>query len=134
MRSIVRRDTEESYQEFLTGLAEASGIETPTARTWRAWTASARRKPSKQDWKHPWDPDAKVVKMKVAAPIWPQSLVGGGLETGPMVAVTPPGADQRDATTMIETAIAAEDQIEDAPAQEQAPQTLQELIGRRGLS
>jgi transposase len=30
MRSIVRRDTEESYQEFLTGLAKASGIDTPT--------------------------------------------------------------------------------------------------------
>ena len=45
MRSIVRRDTEESYQEYLTGLAKASGIATPTARTWRAWTASARRKP-----------------------------------------------------------------------------------------
>ncbi len=32
MRSIVRRDTGESYQEFLTGLAQASGIETPDAR------------------------------------------------------------------------------------------------------
>ena len=30
MRSIVRRDTGESYQEFLTGLAQASGITTPT--------------------------------------------------------------------------------------------------------
>ncbi len=30
MRSIVRRDTGESYQAFLTGLAEASGIKTPT--------------------------------------------------------------------------------------------------------
>ncbi len=30
MRSIVRRDTGESYEEFLTGLAKASGIETPT--------------------------------------------------------------------------------------------------------
>ena len=30
MRSIVRRDTGESYNEFLTGLAKASGIETPT--------------------------------------------------------------------------------------------------------
>ena len=30
LRSIVRRDTGESYQEFLTKLAEASGIKTPT--------------------------------------------------------------------------------------------------------
>src|SRR5450759_559281 len=32
MRSIVRRDTGESYEEFLRGLAKASGIETPTRR------------------------------------------------------------------------------------------------------
>ena len=30
MRSIVRRDTGESYEQFLTKLAQASGIETPT--------------------------------------------------------------------------------------------------------
>ena len=30
MRSIVRRDSGESYNEFLTKLAQASGIETPT--------------------------------------------------------------------------------------------------------
>ena len=30
MRSIVRRDTGASYEEFLRGLAQASGIETPT--------------------------------------------------------------------------------------------------------
>ncbi len=29
-RSIVRHDTGESYQDFLTKLAQASGIETPT--------------------------------------------------------------------------------------------------------
>jgi hypothetical protein len=30
MRSIVRRDTGETYREFLTRLAKASGIKTPT--------------------------------------------------------------------------------------------------------
>ena len=30
MRSIVRRDTGESYEAFLIGLAKASGVETPT--------------------------------------------------------------------------------------------------------
>ena len=33
MRSIVRRDTGEDYTAFLTRLAQASGIETPTAET-----------------------------------------------------------------------------------------------------
>ena len=30
MRCIVRKDTKQNYQEFLTDLAKASGIETPT--------------------------------------------------------------------------------------------------------
>ena len=42
MRSIVRRDTGESYEEFLRGLAKASGIETQAAKTWHDWIASAR--------------------------------------------------------------------------------------------
>ena len=45
MRSIVRRDSGESYNEFLTGLAKASGIETPTREDWRGSTASARSAP-----------------------------------------------------------------------------------------
>jgi transposase len=45
LRSIVRRDTGESYQEFLTGRAQASGIATPTREDLRGWTASARRRP-----------------------------------------------------------------------------------------
>jgi hypothetical protein len=35
LRSIVRRDTGESYQDFLTKLAQASGIETPTRTGWQ---------------------------------------------------------------------------------------------------
>src|SRR3954463_13577 len=36
LRSIVRRDTGESYEEFLTRLAKESGIETPTREQLRA--------------------------------------------------------------------------------------------------
>jgi transposase len=43
LRSIVRRDTGESYQDFLTKLAQASGIETPT-RADRGWIGSGRRR------------------------------------------------------------------------------------------
>jgi transposase len=44
LRSIVRRDTGESYQEFLTKLAQASGIETPREPIWPSWIVSARTK------------------------------------------------------------------------------------------
>ena len=44
MRSIVRRDNGERYEEYLTGLAKASGVRTPTRPSWRGWTGSARRR------------------------------------------------------------------------------------------
>jgi len=44
LRSIVRRDAGESYEEFLTTLAKASGIGTPTRPIWRGSIANARRR------------------------------------------------------------------------------------------
>lgn len=44
LRSIVRRDTGDTYQEFLTQLAQASGSPHPRARTWRASIGSARKR------------------------------------------------------------------------------------------
>ena len=64
LRSIVRRDSGETYHEFLTRLAQASGIETPT----RADLARLDRKRPKKgrniEWRHPHDPDARITKMK----------------------------------------------------------------------
>ena len=64
MRSIVRRDTGEDYTAFLTRLATASGIETPTAEELARFDRKRKKKTSNQDWTHPHDPDAKVAKMK----------------------------------------------------------------------
>ena len=55
LRNIVRRDTGESYEAFLTQLAEASGIATPTRTDLARWI---------KDWTHPDDPDARITKMK----------------------------------------------------------------------
>src|SRR6202521_5635011 len=54
------------------------------------------------------------------------------LETGALVAVTLQDADQGDTTTIIETAIAAAEQIEDAQATVQTPQPLAEIIADKG--
>src|SRR6202166_4041266 len=64
MRSIVRRDTGEGYQEFLTRLAKESGIETPTREDLAKLDKARKNKASNDDWKSPEDPDAKVAKMK----------------------------------------------------------------------
>src|SRR5438034_7825973 len=64
MRSIVRRDTGESYQAFLTRLAETSGIKTPTREALARLDRKRKKKTSNKDWTNPHDPDAKVTKMK----------------------------------------------------------------------
>lgn len=64
MRSIVRRDTGESYQEFLTALAKASGIETPTKTDLAKLDKTRKNKASNNDWKSPGDPDSGITKMK----------------------------------------------------------------------
>ena len=64
MRSIVRRDTGESYNEFLEGLAKASGIETPTKSDLIKVDKTRKNKASNNDWQSPSDPDAGITKMK----------------------------------------------------------------------
>src|SRR4026207_1731823 len=52
LRSIVRRDTGESYNEFLTKLAKESGIETPTRADLAKLDRKRKKKGSNQDWEH----------------------------------------------------------------------------------
>lgn len=64
LRSIVRRDSGESYEDFLVRLAQASGIETPTRKDLAKIDRNRPGKGSNDDWEHPHDPDAKITKMK----------------------------------------------------------------------
>ena len=133
MRSIVRRDTEETYQEFLTRLAKASGIETPTREDLARLDRKRKKKTSNKDWTHPWDPDAKVAKMKDGRTHMAHKAEHAvDLETGAIVAVTLQGADEGDTTTIVETAIAAAAHIEDAQADVDDPQQLEEIIADKG--
>lgn len=133
MRSIVRCDTGESYQAFLTGLAKASGIETPTREDLARLDRKRKKKTSNKDWTNPHDPDAKVAKMKDGRThLAHKAEHAVDLETGAIVAVTLQGADQGDTTTIVETAIAAAEQIEDAQADVTDPQSLDEMIADKG--
>ena len=89
LRSIVRRDTGESYQDFLTKLAQASGIETPTRADLARMDRKRKNKGSNDDWTHPDDPDAKITKMKDGRThLAHKAEHAVDLETGAIVGVT----------------------------------------------
>ena len=105
MRSIVRRETGQSYREFLTDLAQASGIATPTAEELAKFDRKRKgKKCSNDDWVNPHDPDAKVAKMKDGTThLAHKNEHAVDLETGAIVAPAIHPADEGDTTTMWDT-------------------------------
>ena len=104
MRNIVRRDTGETYQEFLKGLAKASGIRTPTRHALARLDRRRKKKGSNAEWKSPADPDAKITKMKDGRThLAHKAEQAVDMKTGAIVSVTVQGADQGDTTTLGKT-------------------------------
>src|SRR6202162_1788065 len=104
LRSIVRRDTGESYEEFLCGLAKASGIATPTREDWVRLDRKRKKRSSNQEWKSPADGDARIAKMKDGRThLAHKAEHAVDLDTGAVVAATLQGADQGDTKTLDET-------------------------------
>jgi transposase len=133
MRSIVRRDTGESYQEFLTRLAVASGLKTPTREALARLDRRRKKRTSNKDWKNPFDPDAKITKMKDGRThLAHKAEHAVDLDSGALVAVTLQGADVGDTTSLVETAIAAAEQVEAAHAASATPPGLTEIIADKG--
>jgi hypothetical protein len=96
MRSIVRRDTGESYTDFLTKLAKASGIETPTREELARLDRKRAKKGSNEEWEHPDDPDAKITKMKDGQThLAHKAEHAVDMETGAVLAVTLQDANAR---------------------------------------
>lgn len=113
LRSIVRRDSGETYQEFLTRLAQASGIETPTRADLARLDRKRPKKGRNTEWQHPHDPDARITKMKDGRThLAHKAEHAVDLETGAIVSVTVQGADRGDTTTIVETVIAAAEDLE----------------------
>jgi transposase len=104
MRSIVRRDSGESYEEFLTGLAKASGIETPTREDLARVDRKRKKRASNKEWKSTTDADARIAKMKNGSTHMAYKAEHAvDMESGAVVAVTLQGADLGDTATVKET-------------------------------
>lgn len=118
LRHIVRRETGESYQDFLTTLAQASGIETPTRADLARLDRKRKKKGSNKEWTSPSDPDAKITRMKDGRThLAHKAEHAVDLDTGAIVAVTIQDADKGDTQTLPETlaeAVQQLDQVTDA--------------------
>jgi transposase len=133
MRSIVRRDTGERYQEFLTRLAGASGIKTPTRAALARFDRRRKKRTSNTDWTNPFDPDAKITKMKDGRThLAHKAEHAVDLDSGALVAVTLQGADVGDTTSLVETALAAAEQVAVVHAASATPVALTEIIADKG--
>ena len=102
LRTIVRRDSGETYRAMLTRMAQESGVATPTIDDLvRLDRKRKGKKLSNEDWTSPTDPDAKIARMKDGSThlaYKPEHAVD--LDTGVVVAAPIHRADAGDTTTL----------------------------------
>jgi transposase len=108
MKSIVRRDTGESYSGYLKGLAEAAGVNGADAAALRRMDRKRKKKTSNEDWASPSDAEAEITKLKdgrTALAYKAENAVD--MESGAIVAVTTHGGAAADTATVAATVIEA---------------------------
>ena len=101
MKSIVRRDTGESYNEYLTRLADAEGVDAKDVAGLRRMDRKRKKKTSNEDWVSPADGEAEIAKLKdgrTALAYKAENAVD--METGAIVAVTTHGGAAADTATV----------------------------------
>lgn len=138
LRSIVRRDTGEGYQEFLTRIAQESGIATPTREDLAKLDKHRKNKGSNDDWEHPHDPDAKITRMKNGRThLAHKAEHAVDLETGAVVAVTLQPADRGDTSSLEQTIQQVDANVcavmtDDAACDALSEQVLSEVVADKG--
>src|SRR6266704_912243 len=94
---------------------------------------SRRKRTSNKDWTNPSDPDAKITKMKDGRThLAHKAEHAVDLDTSALVTVTLHGANVGDTTSLVDTVLAAAEQIEAAQATRSTPVELAEIVADRG--
>jgi transposase len=136
MKSIVRRDTRESYTDYLKRLAAAEGVEASDAAALRRMDRKRPKKMSNQDWVSPSDAEAEITRLKDGRTALAFKIENAvDMETGAIVAVTTHGGAAADTETVEATVIEAGMAVAEV-AGEQAPEVqaegVQEVVADRG--
>ena len=132
LRSIVRRDTGESYESFLEELARKSGVEEPSRAELAKLDKKRPKKGSNKEWVNPNEPDAEIMKMK-----------GGGTHLahkaehavdmsgeGAVIAVTLHGGAKGDTKSLPDTLEKAQSNLQELADNAECCERLHEDAGR----
>ncbi len=116
MKAIVRKDTGDSYQDYLKKLSVEQGIERPTAEDCRRVDRKRKgKRTSNRDWQSKTDADARITKLKdgrTRLGYKAEHVVD--MESGAVLAAEIPAADQGDTATMVASLEAARTNTEAA--------------------
>lgn len=137
MRSIVRRDSGQSYREFLKELAQAEGIAEPTAADMARVDRKRKKKGSNAEWKNPHDPEARITKMKDGRThLAYKDEQAVDLDTGAILSVMVQPGDTGDTQSLPATLAQAEASlvaIKEPQARERRPESgIEEVVTDKG--
>jgi transposase len=128
LKSIVRRDNGQSYNEYLKELGQAAGMENPTREQLARLDRKRKKKGSNQEWKSPSDPDARITKMKDGSThLAHKAEHAVDLTSGALLAVTLQPANEGDTTTIHQTL-----EVAQAAAREVNAQGVEEVVADKG--
>lgn len=143
LRSLVRRDNGQAYDDFLKDLAKAEGIENPTREQRARLDRKRKKKGSNKEWENPFDPDARIARMKDGSTHMAHKAEHAvDLSSGAVLAVTLEGADRGDTATIHRTLAEAgevvaeliEHEAENLPSEEPAVNLggIEEVVADKG--
>ena len=144
LKSIVRRDNGDSYDEHVTGLMKTEGIEEPTPAERQRFDRKRKKSLSNQDWVNPHDPEARITRMKDGRThLAYKAEHAVDLETGAVVALTMQPGDRGDTASMPATLTQAGCAVMDlagkaahadavGPVQEVHPMGVERVIADKG--
>src|SRR6516165_5452112 len=128
LKSIVRRDNGQSYNDYLKDLAKAAGIENPTKEQLARLDRKRKKKGSNQEWMSPSDPDARITKMKDGRThLAHKAEHAVDLTSGALLALTLQPANEGDTTTIHKTLAKAQ-----TAAREINGQGVEEVVADKG--
>jgi transposase len=128
LKSIVRRDNGQAYNDYLKTLAQAAGIENPTREQLARLDRKRKKKGSNEEWMSPSDPDARITKMKDGRThLAHKAEHAVDLSSGALLAITLNAASDGDTRTIQVTVAEAQ-----AAARDINQRGVEEAVGDKG--